>query len=39
MLDTLIPTEVDNNQTDLSKISTLTHYMENQVFSHYVRKR
>jgi hypothetical protein len=29
MLDTLVPPETDNNQK-LDKISTLTHYMENQ---------
>ncbi|CAD5219482.1 unnamed protein product [Bursaphelenchus okinawaensis] len=29
MLDTLVNTLVDNSQTDLAKISTLTHYMEN----------
>ncbi|KAI6183708.1 AcetylCholine Receptor [Aphelenchoides bicaudatus] len=30
MLDTLISTEKDNSQTDLSSISALAHYMENQ---------
>lgn len=27
MLDTIVPVDVDNGQTELSKVSTLTHYM------------
>jgi hypothetical protein len=30
MLDTLVPTETDNNQVDLAKVSSLQHYMANQ---------